>query len=80
MRQPNDETIAAPEFYILIGNQPPGLLGRFCIVGAGDPFEFHEMSVVPDKIYPILGHLKSPPAVDRVPSNVIREQVAMALR
>lgn len=63
MRKPNDETIATPEFDILIGNQPPCLLDGFRIVGAREPLKAHEMSVVPNKIYPILVHPEPPLAI-----------------
>jgi hypothetical protein len=49
-RQPNDEAIATPEFDVLTGKQSLGLLDGFRIVGASEPLEPDEMSVMANKI------------------------------
>jgi hypothetical protein len=61
VRQPDDETIPTPEFYVLAIDQLPRLLDGFGVIGARQRFELHEMSVAADEIRPIVDHRKPAP-------------------
>jgi hypothetical protein len=58
--EPNNEARAAPKLNIMTVSQAPRIGNSLVIVATDERFKPNEMSVVPNGISPIFGHLRPP--------------------